>query len=400
MKLQVQPQTRSSAQATHRLMGWGISAFALLLLLQALGLIIGQKQWTETWWEAIFLWGLLAVFVGFLAASVRGRFLRTTGAVLAAAVMAGLSLGPVAVPPDVPPGIGTPWLWAVITVGAAWCAFAAGTAAGCLYSMTIGAVFSAVRTTPESGSLTMAVALEDTLFATILALIICLTIGILRQAAARVDAAADEAIRHYREAASATALSNERLRLDGLLHDSVMTALITAANADSPYEYDASSQLAGLALDRLGLLDVGTVESSPATVPELAARIRFTVDDGVEAPEVAVTCDSPPNVMLPAPVVSAVFEATTEAVQNAARHSGAARCEVNVIGHSHIGANRVVVQIKDNGSGFDEALVSDRRLGIRISIIGRLKSVGGVGKVTTKPGSGTEVHLEWQGASP
>lgn len=103
--------------------------------------------------------------------------------------------------------------------------------------------------------------------------------------------------------------------------------------------------------------------------------------------------------MLPAPVVSAVFEATTEAVKNARRHSGATRCEVNVIGRSLMNANRVVVKIKDNGVGFDQALVSDRRLGVRVSIIGRLNAVGGAGKVTSTSGSGTEVDLEWEGAT-
>ncbi|TSE15687.1 hypothetical protein B1A87_007005 [Arthrobacter sp. KBS0703] len=398
--MHVQIPAGPSAQATHRLMGQGISAVALLLLLQALGLIIGQRQWTETWWEAVFLWAFLAVFVWFVAASVRGSFLRTTGVILIALVLAGLTLWPVAVPPAVPAGIGTPWLWAVINVGAAWCTFTAGTAAGCVYSVVIGAVLGVVRTTAQVGSVgTIMLAWEDTLFATILAVIICLTIGILRQTAARVDEAADEAIRQYREAASAAAVSNERLRLDGLLHDSVMAALITAANAHSDYEYAASSRLASRARGRLGLFDAVAVERPPATVAELAARIRFTVEDRAGAPEVAVTCNSPQNVMLPAPVVSAVFEATTEAVKNARRHSGATRCEVNVIGRSLMNANRVVVKIKDNGVGFDQALVSDRRLGVRVSIIGRLNAVGGAGKVTSTSGSGTEVDLEWEGAT-
>ena len=397
MRLPVQTPDGPSATGTHRLLGRGITALAILLLLQTLGLIIGQEQWTARWWEAVLLWVLLAVFVSFVSASVQGRFLRTTAALLCALVLAGLFLWPVAVPPEVPPGVGTPWLWAVISVGAAWCTFVAGTAPGCVYALAIGAVFAAVRTTPLIGSVRMIPAAEDTVFATFLAVTTCLTIGILRQAAAKVDEAARDAIRQYGEAASATALNNERLRLDGLLHDSVMTALITAANAHSAYEYGASSRLAGRARRRLGRLDVVDSENPPATVAELAARIRFAA--GARDTEVVVTCDATQNVMLPTPVVSALCEATTEAVKNAARHSGAARCEVTVVGRCHLNANRVAVQIKDNGKGFDQSLVSDRRLGIRVSIIGRLHSVGGAGKVTSAPGFGTEVNLEWEGAA-
>lgn len=389
----------ASAKATERLLGSGISAFSVVLLLQALGLIIAQTQGTESWWVAIFLWGILAVFVCSVIVSVHGRSPRTTHILLLVLVLAGFSLWHVAAPPDPQPDIGTPWLWAAINVSAAWVTFAAGTTTGCLYALATGAVFIALRTTSQVEWTSTAWAWEDTLFATILALVICSTIGILRQAATRLDEAADEAIRHYTLAASATALSRERLRLDGLLHDSVMAALITAANARSIYEYDASSLLARDALERLELYETGSEGGSLETVRELVARIRFTVDDGDSDPKVSVTCDSPTKVILPPAVIRALFEATTEAVRNATRHSGAEHCEVKVIARSHLDTTRVLVQIKDNGSGFDETLVSGRRLGIRVSIIGRLGSVGGSGKVNSTPGAGTEVHLEWEGAA-
>lgn len=389
----------ASAKATERLLGSGISAFSVVLLLQALGLVIAQVQGTGSWWVAIFLCGILTVFVCSVIASVHGRSHRTTHILLLVMVLAGFSLWQVAAPPDPPPEIGTPWLWAAMNVSAVWVTFAAGTTTGFLYALATGAVFMALRTTSQVEWTSTAWAGEDTLFATILALVICLTIGILRQAAVRLDEAADEAIRHYTLAASATALSRERLRLDGLLHDSVMAALLTAANARSIDEYDASSLLARDALERLELYETGSESSSFETVTELVARIRFTVDDGDSDLKVSVTCDSPTKVTLPPAVARALFEATTEAVRNTTRHSGAEHCGVNVVARKHFDTNRILVQIKDNGSGFDETSVSDRRLGIRVSIIGRLRSVGGSGKVRSTPGAGTEVDLEWEGAS-
>ncbi|GAA4035368.1 hypothetical protein GCM10023063_19800 [Arthrobacter methylotrophus] len=398
MKAFVAAPTSLSARATHKLIGRGISAFALLLLLQTFGQILNQMQWTADWWEVVFLWTFLGILVVFVGASVRGRGLTLSAAVLSSLVLIGLLLWPVAVPTSVPATIGTPWLWAMINVGAAWCTFAFGTISGCAYTIFIGGAFAVIRTMPQAASASLPVALEDAAFATVMGLIICVTIGILRHAAQRVDTASEDAIVQYREAAEETAISNERLRLDALLHDSVMTVLITGAQSASPRERQASAELAGSALERLDRQDGEATEAAPATVAELAARIRFTVDDGVEDPEVVVSHDSP-DLRLPGMIVRAVFEATTEAVHNAARHSAATRCEVRVTGHKSGDNARVAVTIKDNGTGFNPELVSDRRLGIKVSIKGRLDSVGGTADVISSLGAGTEVRLAWTGAA-
>ena len=314
MKIWVTAPTSVSARETHRLMGRGISAFALLLLLQASGNISRQSVLAAQWWDILFLWVFLAVLGVFIVGSIRGRGLTWTSAVLAALVLCGLVLWPAAVPATVPADIGTPWLWAMINVGAVWSAFAFGTAVGCCYTIAVGVVFAVVRTMPQSGSAPFAIAVEDASFATVLGVIICLTIGILRHAAAKVDAAADGAIAQYRDAAAETALSNERLRMDGLLHDSVMTALLTAAQSGSARERESSAELAGSAIARLDEQGRSRVELAPASVVELAARIRFTVTDG-HTPVVRIHSDAPAGLRLPGPVLRAVFEASTEAVK-------------------------------------------------------------------------------------
>lgn len=381
-------------------MARGIAAFALLLLLQGSGSVASQTPYAATWWNVVFLWLFLALVLAFTVASVRGRGLSPIAGMLAILVLAGLALWPLAVPPSVPEDFGTPWLWSMINVGAALCAYSFGARTACLYALLIGGVFSAVRTTPQGGSGSWLIALEDATFATVLGLIICVTIGILRRAAERADTAADEAIEQYKEAASATALSNERLRLDGLLHDSVMTALLTAAHAGSPEERLASARLAKSALERLDQQATEATESAPATVAEIAARIRFTVGPGTSGPALNVACESPEHLLLPAEVGRAVFEAVTEAVQNAVRHSGANRCEVSITASRTGRHAKLRVSIKDSGSGFDPSAVSDRRLGIKVSIVGRMEAVGGSAEINTAPRSGTEVQLAWEGVEP
>lgn len=396
MKLMVPVPSGISAKETHRLMGRGISAFSLLLVLQASGSIATQAGFAAPWWDAAFLWLFLGALLCFMAAAVRGRGLLWTSAFLAFLVLAGLVLWPMAVPPEVPADIGTPWLWAMINVGAAWSAFAFGTVTGCLYTVVIGGVFAAIRTLPQGGSASLAIAIQDASFATVLGVIICLTIGIMRQAAERVDTAADEAIDRYREGAAETALSNERTRVDGLLHDSVMSALLTAARSGSNAERSSSAKLAGSALLRLAEHGSDHAEAPTATVRELAARIRFTVQ-GSSSPAVSVNCEAPAHLVVPGHVVRAFFEASAEAVSNAVRHSCATRCDVRVTGQEHDGAAKVSVTIKDNGIGFRPELVSDRRLGIKVSIVGRMRTIGGTADLRSQPGRGTEVALSWSG---
>ncbi len=79
--------------------------------------------------------------------------------------------------------------------------------------------------------------------------------------------------------------------------------------------------------------------------------------------------------------------AAREAMLNAARHAGG---EVSVyIEHT---ADRADVFIRDRGHGFDVSALPDGRLGVRESIIGRMRRAGGHATVTARE-TGTEIHL-------
>jgi nitrate/nitrite-specific signal transduction histidine kinase len=57
----------------------------------------------------------------------------------------------------------------------------------------------------------------------------------------------------------------------------------------------------------------------------------------------------------------------------------------------------VRVGILDDGPGFDTENIPARRLGIQISIAGRLEQLeGGSAVVRSRPGVGTTVILEWR----
>jgi len=85
-----------------------------------------------------------------------------------------------------------------------------------------------------------------------------------------------------------------------------------------------------------------------------------------------------------------VAAASREAMLNAARHAGG---DVSVYIEGN--ANAVDVYVRDRGPGFDLADVPDDRLGIRQSILGRMRRAGGSATVRRGASGGTEVHLRF-----
>jgi signal transduction histidine kinase len=85
----------------------------------------------------------------------------------------------------------------------------------------------------------------------------------------------------------------------------------------------------------------------------------------------------------------AVLNATREAAVNAAKHSGADKVDV----FAEVEGSEVEVFIRDRGSGFDPDSVPDDRLGVRRSIVDRMKRHGGTAEIRSTVGEGTEVRL-------
>jgi signal transduction histidine kinase len=83
----------------------------------------------------------------------------------------------------------------------------------------------------------------------------------------------------------------------------------------------------------------------------------------------------------------ALLQAAREAMLNAARHGGG---PVSV--YAEAGAGAIDVFVKDRGPGFDPDAVPSDRLGVRESIVGRMRRHGGEAKIVSGP-DGTEVRL-------
>lgn len=88
-----------------------------------------------------------------------------------------------------------------------------------------------------------------------------------------------------------------------------------------------------------------------------------------------------------------VFRATQEALRNAARHAAASGAVVRL----RAGTDRVVLVVRDDGVGFDPAVLELRRAEGHIGLAALadlVRDAGGRLQVSSAPGSGTVVRLE------
>ncbi|HEU0103629.1 MAG TPA: PspC domain-containing protein [Mycobacteriales bacterium] len=177
--------------------------------------------------------------------------------------------------------------------------------------------------------------------------------------------------------------SQERAELAAQVHDSVLQtlALIQKA-ADDPRE------VARLARSSERELRSWLYRPEPVTLTFGGALEQAAVEveevHGVPV-EVVVVGDAPHDERL-----GALVSAAREAVVNAAKHSGAPLVQV----YAEVEPVQVTVFVRDRGRGFDPEAVPADRYGLSESVAGRVARAGGLSRVRSAPGEGTEVRLQ------
>ncbi|WP_425269602.1 ATP-binding protein [Gordonia alkanivorans] len=96
----------------------------------------------------------------------------------------------------------------------------------------------------------------------------------------------------------------------------------------------------------------------------------------------------------PVEVVDAVVEAMSEALRNVVRHAGP---DVESAVIVQLAADALSMAVVDNGNGFDPDSVGPGRVGIAVSIRGRMSRLpGGHAQVNSRPRRGTTVEIGWE----
>lgn len=176
----------------------------------------------------------------------------------------------------------------------------------------------------------------------------------------------------------------ERAEVAAHLHDSVLQTLALIQRTDDP------QRMAILARHQESELRDWLYGTAPLDGVDLVStalkRAAAKVEDDFQIPVDVVTVgDHRVDER-----TRAIVAAATEAMVNAAKHSGVERmslfCEVE--------DDSLEVYVTDQGRGFDLASVPADRKGITESIRSRVEKVGGVVDIESEPGEGTEVMLK------
>ncbi|WP_168704507.1 sensor histidine kinase [Gordonia paraffinivorans] len=185
------------------------------------------------------------------------------------------------------------------------------------------------------------------------------------------------------------------IRTGRTLDETQEDAYRSAANAAAATAREAEK--ARSALDELECVP-DRYDAAPVSASEALRRIRSAAAGISERIDVQVVAIESPgeagdHVEYPFDVVAAIVEAMSEALRNVMRHAGrGADCGV-IVQFAPDALNMAVV---DNGEGFDPEAIGPGRLGIAVSIRGRMARVdGGHAQISSHPGRGTTVQIGW-----
>lgn len=386
------PLSTTIARArVDRLLGRTFGLGAIALSIESGLNFYSQLQYLNqpvAWCLTILMWGtLVAVVYTFWFGKANYLYLRIHALYMIVLLLSWPFLLTAEVPQD---GNFYPWLWWGLGTGWVAVAISFSWKFALAYYLSLIGIMQYIFSQPMGGSHPGIALVTDGLYTFLTNASISVIALMIRHAAIKSDQANAEAIRAEVLRAETEAKAQEKIRLDGLIHDTVLTALISAAHAKNEEEAKASSELAASALKKLSEVQNGTYDQEQVYCTELFDSIILAaerIDSNITVRKNCMT-----SMAVDAAVVSAMTEATIQAIHNSITHAGANSSRELSLKSNHSGLKIVIL---DDGKGFRVSQVNRGRLGIKVSIIGRMESVGGSAHVMSEPGKGTTVVLEW-----
>ncbi|HEU5475332.1 MAG TPA: ATP-binding protein [Actinophytocola sp.] len=202
----------------------------------------------------------------------------------------------------------------------------------------------------------------------------------VRRSARAADQVVERAERLRRAAAVAGARRVDEREYLAALHDTASaTLLMVGAGVVSGRERWLLEQAAR---------DV-EVMSGPAVVTGSEVDLLDLLRDAAWRTPLEIRWHGMASVLLPAVDAVQLSNGAREALTNVVRHAGTDRADIRV----DRDGDTVIVEISDEGRGFDPAAVSGHHYGVTRSLVERMARTGGSALVDSRPGHGTRVRL-------
>jgi len=393
----VKPRNPLSRARIERISDRTVSAFGLVFGLQTLPTALGQLGDLRQPWGAVpmvVIFGGLALTV-ILAVVQRG--VKIAMGILSVLYLAAIVTWPLLVADPAAFGTEKPWLWFLCSVFTAFAAVAYPLWLAIAYTFVAPIAYGVIRALPAGGGAGFELAALDTIYAIILGGVILAIIAMMRQASSAVDTAQSQALARYATAVRQHATEVERVQVDAIVHDSVLTTLLSAASARTPEQKELAAAMAADAIGHLHAAEAATPEDQSLVGLDRLTERLVTAANAFSSPFEVEVRDIEVHT-LPVSAADAIYSAAVQAMVNSVQHAGGAEVARSVSIRGGGPAATVEVVVRDDGRGFSEAEVPAERLGLRISIRDRIAKVGGHARIASEPGAGTTVTILWPSA--
>jgi signal transduction histidine kinase len=392
------PRNPISLKQVESVISRSVAVFGIVFGAQTVPVLLGQIHQAQPVWVAAATITVFTTLIIAMIAAWAQRFVRSTQGLVSIVYAAALLTWPFAV---LDPALVTGsnhWLYLLLTVATATAAIAFPTRIAVAYLFLVPGFYGIVRLTPVGGSVEPLNDLFDVVYAMILGAVIIVIARMLRQAAAAVDSAQATALARYGHAVRQHATEVERVQVDSIVHDSVLTTLLMAARAYTPEAMALSARNARNAIEHL--------HAAALVMPEDGTTVKLR-DVATRIRDAALTLTPPLELRLrdigprsmPVQAAEAVYSAAMQAMVNSLQHAGTHVTVQRWLSAYGVGVDGIQVEVGDTGNGFVLSAVPQERLGVRVSIIERVAGAGGVAEIDSAPGEGTIVTIRWP-ASP
>lgn len=337
---------------------------------------------------------LTLAILAVLITSLTGKGVILASRIMAILFLLSLATWPAAVSDPTLVAANPPWLWYLCTVGMACSVISFPLWVATAYNLAVPVVYAVVRTQPSGGGTSVTLAILDALYVFILGFAMLLIFTNLRRAADRVDTAQRSAVRRYAEAVKRDATENERIRVDSMVHDRVLTTLSSAAKSTNAMGRDLAVSMSIDALRSLQSVERVTDATHLSEVRQMVDRLRETALS--MSPDTVVEISGVADQRIPTGVADAVFATVVQALSNSLQHAaGPGQAVARSLSILARDDGTLAIVVRDDGVGFVLDDVPSERLGVRISIQARMERAGGSATIVTAPGRGTSVSVVW-----
>jgi signal transduction histidine kinase len=371
-----------------------VAIFGALFGIQTIPAVVSQWGEANLVWQVVLTTAVYASLAFGLIASLLQRWVRLSQSLVAIIYLIALQTWPLAVIEPTDATGQTYWLYYLLTVSTAAAAIGFNTIIATTYLLVVPAIYGLVCLTPSGGSAHWETALLDSVYSIILGGTIMVIVTMLRHAAASVDEAQSTALERYSHAVRQHATEVERVQVDSIVHDSVLTTLLSAARAYTPEAKELAATMAGNA--------IGHLREAALVVPDDGSTVRLTsvarrITDAANSigARFELRTRNIGSRSIPLLAGEAVYSASVQAMVNSLQHAGPDQQVSRWLTIRGLAPAGIEIEVGDTGHGFEIPEVPRERLGLRISIVERIANAGGAADIDSALGEGTVVTIRW-----